>query len=47
MCCTTVWAACAEEAQELVNNSKSVTEVTEGAAEHYDAIFLPGGHGIA
>ncbi|GAB4816139.1 hypothetical protein N2152v2_003185 [Parachlorella kessleri] len=36
-----------KEAQELVNNSKSVTEVTEGAAEHYDAIFLPGGHGIA
>lgn len=36
-----------KEAQEAVNNSKSVAELLGSAAEHYDAIFLPGGHGIA
>lgn len=31
---------------ELVNKSKSVAEVLDSAAQHYDALFIPGGHGI-
>ncbi len=35
-----------EEAQELVKNSKSVAEILGTDVEHYDALFIPGGHGI-
>ena len=35
------------EAQEAVAHSKSVAQVLEeGNLEQYDAVFLPGGHGI-
>lgn len=35
-----------EQVQQLIKNTPSVEQVMGGEVEHYDALFLPGGHGI-
>ena len=36
----------ADEAQKLVNNTKSLQAILDDGLDKYDAVFLPGGHGI-
>lgn len=36
----------AEEAQELVKHTKSAGELLAAGIDGYDALFIPGGHGI-